>query len=325
MSGPMISRRTMVKQTAAAVAVAAGAIGGAACLNGRQGTLAPEKPLKLPQYAVERPPGAPVLSLVHGHELELMVAAAVDQLGGIGRFIQPGDRVLLKPNVAFDRDPALGATTSPQLLKAIVKLCTAAGAAEVMVTDNPINSPEGCFQKSGITRACQESGARLYLPHEAEFQLVAVGGVVLDHWPVLTKPLLKANKVIGIAPCKDHNLSSASLAMKNWYGLLGGARNRFHQAIHDTIADLAQMITPTLVFVDGTRILTANGPTGGSLADVKTGDTLVCGVDQVAVDAWAYENLLQRDLAKLEYVHRAQQRGLGSARWREVNFKELTV
>ena len=45
---------------------------------------------------------------------------------------------------------------------------------------------------------------------------------------------LHATKVIGVAPVKDHNLCRASMTTKNWYGLLGGRRNQFHQdcALH---------------------------------------------------------------------------------------------
>ena len=104
---------------------------------------------------------------------------------------------------------------------------------------------------------------------------------------------------------KDHNLCYASLGMKGWYGLLGGRRNQFHQAIHEIISDLGYMISPTLMIADGTRVLMRNGPTGGRLQDVKPGNTIVAGVDQVACDAWCYENLLGRDPAKLAYLEMA--------------------
>jgi uncharacterized protein (DUF362 family) len=93
--------------------------------------------------------------------------------------------------------------------------------------------------------------------------------------------------------------------MKGWYGLLGGRRNQFHQAIHEIVSDLGYMISPTLMIADGTRVLMRNGPTGGRLQDVKAGNTVVAAVDQVACDAWCYENLLGRDPAKLAYLDMA--------------------
>jgi uncharacterized protein (DUF362 family) len=124
---------------------------------------------------------------------------------------------------------------------------------------------------------------------------------------VFYAPLAEATKVIGVAPIKDHNLCSASMNMKNWYGLLGGRRNQFHQAIHEIISDLALMVSPTLVIADGTRVMMRNGPTGGRVSDVKPGGdvgrpTVVASVDQVACDGWCYENMLGRDPNKLAYL-----------------------
>ncbi|MDH7571539.1 MAG: DUF362 domain-containing protein, partial [Armatimonadota bacterium] len=133
-----------------------------------------------------------------------------------------------------------------------------------------------------------------------------------------------ATKVIGVAPCKDHNLSGASMTMKNWYGLLGGARNQFHQNIHGVIADFAQMIQPTLVLLDATRVLMANGPTGGSLSDVVQRDTLVAGTDMVAVDAYGY-TLLERQPVKESYLDLAAARGLGTKDWKSLRRREVNV
>ena len=53
------------------------------------------------------------------------------------------------------------------------------------------------------------------------------------------------------------------MTMKNWYGLLGGRRNQFHQHIHSIVSDFALMMKPTLVILDGMNVLMSNGPTGG--------------------------------------------------------------
>ncbi len=203
-----------------------------------------------------------------------------------------------------------------------MQLCRQAGAGRVLVVDNPINQPEGCFYKSGLQAAAAEAGAEVVLPRPGAFAPLAIGGEVLGTWPMLLEPLARAHKLIGLAPCKDHNLCGGSMTMKNWYGLLGGRRNQFHQRIHQVVADFAQMIQPTLVVLDGTRVLMRNGPTGGSLGDVSERGTLVAGTDMVAVDAFGY-TLLDRDPAGLEYLQRAQARGLGNARWKEQNWREV--
>ena len=89
-------------------------------------------------------------------------------LGGIGQFIKRGDRVVLKVNAAFASPPMLSATTHPDLVAEVVRLCLAAGAAAVIVTDNPINDPESCFELSGIAQAAR-SGRRDGGPAVADF------------------------------------------------------------------------------------------------------------------------------------------------------------
>ena len=84
------------------------------------------------------------------------------------------------------------------------------------------------------------------------------------------------------------------MSLKNWYGLLGNPRNQFHQDIHGIISDFAKMMKPTFVIADGRKLLMRNGPTGGSLNDVKQADALVVGTDHVAVDSWCVTELLER-------------------------------
>jgi uncharacterized protein (DUF362 family) len=256
--------------------------------------------------------------------LERLVRAAVGGLDpdrGMERFIAKGDVVLIKPNVGFDRPSHLGATTNPEVLRWVIRMCQEAGAREVVVTDNPIEAPQACFAKSGVKRIADMEGARVVLPAQRHFETLAVRdrapdpgkGEVLERWPFLYTPLAEATKVIGVAPVKDHNLASASMILKNWYGLLGGRRNQFHQAIHAIISDLAMIISPTLVIADATRVMMTNGPTGGRITDVKPGGVLgraavIASVDPVACDAWCYENLLGRDPARLAYLDLARQK-----------------
>jgi uncharacterized protein (DUF362 family) len=311
---------TRIGQTSLAIA---GVTGAALWLHNRPTSREPES-VSLKRYGVALGPSDPRLAIAHGNSVEAMVRAAVGELGGMARFVGKDDVVLIKPNVAFDRSPRLAATTHPDTLKAVIRLCRDAGARKVIVADNPINSPEGAFSKSGIRAAAEEAGAVVMYPRSGDFRVLRVDGEVLTTWPAFYTPLAEATKVIGVAPVKDHNLCGASLTMKNWYGLLGGTRNRFHQRIHDVIADLAFMITPTLVFLDATRVLMTNGPTGGRLSDVAPGDTIVCGVDQVAVDAYGVTKL-GRDPYDIEYLRRAHARGIGDMDWRGVIHREISV
>ena len=280
--------------------------------------------LHLPSFRVDRNSAAVDMAVARGPDAASLVRAAFGEMGGMGQFVQRGDVVLLKPNVAFDRPPALGATTNPEVLVAVAQLCREAGADRILVADNPINQPEGCFFKSGIQRAAAQVDAELILPKPSAFEPLRIDGEVLGTWPLFYEPFREATKVIGVAPCKDHNLCSASMTMKNWYGLLGGRRNQFHQHIHGIISDFPHMMHPTAVVLDATRVLMRNGPTGGSLSDVAEGNTVVVGTDMVAVDTFGY-GLLGRDAPAPEYLPRAEARGLGTTKWRDQVWREVQV
>ena len=281
--------------------------------------------LQLRSYAPEISKVYPSLAIAHGTTHELTIRAAFAALGGVDRFIQKGDIVMIKPNVAFDRPPALAATTHPDALRAVAKLVREAGAAKVMIADNPINSPTGCFLKSGLTAVASEMNLDLMYPEASSFAPLQLEGEILKHWTFFHEPFKTATKVIGLAPCKDHNLCHASMTTKNWYGLLGGRRNQFHQHIHSIVSDFALMMKPTLVILDGMNVLMSNGPTGGRLSDVKPMNTIVAGTDMVAVDSYGYSHLLERDIAELTYLHKAQERGLGNLNWEQTLHKEVTV
>jgi len=278
-------------------------------------------------FRVPDAPSVADLGVAHGTQLKPMLLAALDALGGIGRFIQRGDVVVIKPNVAFERPAALGATTNPEVLTALIEIVREAGAKEIRVADNPIESPSSCFVRSGIQAATQAAGARLFLPTPEEFALLGTPGATwIERWPFFWGPFVGANKVIGVSPIKDHNLCRASMTTKNWYGLLGGRRNQFHQDIHGIIADLALMLRPTFVVLDATRVLFRSGPTGGSLGDVKPGHTVVVSRDSLAADAYGWDNLLERQGEALPaYFAKSAARQLGQPEWRKLALREVNI
>jgi uncharacterized protein (DUF362 family) len=305
----------------------------------------PPPPAKLRNYAVEPlTAGTPSLVVVRSapvdparyaskdEELEAreqqaftMVRSALEAMGGIRHFIKKGDVVVIKPNVAFDKNPDLAATTQPDTVAAVVKLCLGAGARKVIVADNPINNPESCFFKTKVGEAAVRAGAELMLPKESYFEQLYIGGETITHtWKMFYRPFREATKVIGISPVKDHNLCKATVTMKNWYGLLGNPRNQFHQNIHGIISDFALMMKPTLVIADGRKLLMRNGPTGGSLNDVKRGDTVVVGTDHTSVDSWCVSKLLDKNRHDIVYLDKVIQRGLGKD-WRPQWTQEITV
>jgi uncharacterized protein (DUF362 family) len=233
-------------------------------------------------------------------------------------FIQKGDRVLLKVNAAFATPAALGATTHPETLAAVAALCFKAGAAQVLIADNPINNPDSCFEISGLAKAARETGSRIIAPRAALFAPISLPqGKLLQNWPVMAGALAGVTKVIVVSPVKDHQRAGASMTLKNLYGFLGGRRNVFHQDINGIITELALLLKPTLCVLDGVVAMVTNGPTGGSLSDLKETGTMVFSTDPVAADAVGVE-LLGRKLADVPYIHMAEKAGAGQADYRKL-------
>lgn len=270
-----------------------------------------------PDYRVAGYP--PRISVVTGAHRGAAVRQALELMGGMQSFVRPGDHVLIKVNAAFALPPVLCATTHPDLLAEVVRLCRMAGAARVAVTDHPINDPASCFRLTGLGDAAVAQGAGLILPAQDQFRPLTVpGGTLLRRWPVLAGPFAGITKVIGLCPVKVHHRSGASLSMKNWYGLLGGRRSVFHQQIDGIIVELGRMIRPTLVVLDGVQSMVANGPTGGSLSDLRDTHTLIAATDLVAADACAC-GLLGLEPSRLPYLAMAASAGLGT-----VDFESLS-
>ncbi len=322
-----ISRRTLLRRVATAAGIgAAGTYLGFApedwpgSLRDDSGLRSTPKtrPFTLSDYRVEKPSHVKEIGIARGGPLDERLRRALDAIGGLSHYIRPDDIVLVKPNVAFDRSPNLGATTHPDILEALIRMILVdCRAQEVRVADNPIESPPDCFMKTGIRLASERAGGRVYLPDSNSFRMLNTPGAkLIEHWWFFHRPFTNVDKVIGVAPVKDHNLCHASMGIKNWYGLLGGRRNQFHQDIHEIVSDLSIMMRPTLTILDGTNVLMKNGPTGGDPSNVKPGHTVVAGLDPVAMDAWAYEHLLERGTDYPRYLFKSVEKGSGRIDWR---------
>lgn len=296
----------------------AGAALGAAGLAGGLGTLSPGRRREAEPAAPPRRLEAPAdgngvpLAVARGGTPGAMVRAVVSAMGGMSRFVRRGETVLVKPNMAWDRPPDLGANTHPEVVAEVVRLCVQAGAGRVLVGDVPVHDASRVTERSGIGPAARQAGAELIVPPAAGFVLTRIGGAVLDAWEVF-RPVLEADRIINVPVVKDHALTRLTCGLKNAYGFLGGTRARLHQQIHPAIADLAITFRPALTIVDATRVMTRGGPTGGRAEDVRPEWAVAAGTDAVALDAWG-ARLLGIDPADIPYLVLAEGRGVGSIR-----------
>jgi uncharacterized protein (DUF362 family) len=295
------------------------AAGAAGLIGGERSLAAPTPALSIAHYR-----SSPTAKEAIAEEAKALTRKSIEALGGMRRFVSKGNVVWIKPNIAWDRSPEQAATNNPDVVATLVEMCFQAGAGKVVVSDNPCNSAQRTFPRSGIQQAAEKAGARVFFLDERKFRKMAIkGGRVLKEWEVYSE-IVEADRFINLAIVKHHSLSKATLGLKNLMGAIGGARNRYHQDLDKTIADLAGFLKPHLVVLDAIRVLTANGPVGGNLADVKRKDTIVAGVDQVAVDAVG-ATLLGHKPEAIGYIVEANARGLGTINYASLSPRMLEV
>ncbi len=273
----------------------------------------------------EKPPtGPPDLAIVHGTSPEAITRSAVEAMGGMKRFVSKGDVVVVKPNMGWDRKPEQAANTNPAVMAAVVKMCFDAGAKRVKVFDFTCNDARRCYVNSGIKTAAQSAGAEVSFINERKFKDVAIkGGVAITSWPLYSEAM-DADVVVNVPIAKHHSLSGLTMALKNGMGIMGDPRGRVHQKIHEALIDLTLVYKPQLTILDAVRVLTKNGPQGGNLKDVKQLDTVVAGIDQVAVDSYG-ATLFGKKGEDLGYVRAGARRGAGVADLTKLNIKKIEV
>jgi uncharacterized protein (DUF362 family) len=243
--------------------------------------------------AAETKPGSKsLLSVAKGTDYAELVASVLKPVGGIAAFVHSGDRVVVKPNIGWDRLPEHGANTHPDVVKAIVQQCLNAGAKRVLVFDRTCMEQRRCYTRSGIQAAVESIGdsrAQCIFPDDNKYVPVKIEKGKSIHEFQFNKDALEAecDCYINVPVAKNHVLSKLTLGLKNVMGVIGGNRGEIHTGIGQKLADLNLVIRPKLTIIDATRILLRNGPTGGNLKDVKVLDTLIASTDIVAADAYA--------------------------------------
>lgn len=226
------------------------------------------------------------LAIVQNSDPATLVRKAIDMLGGISKFVKKGHVVVVKPNIGWDRVPEQAATTNPDVVAEIVRLCLNAGASKVKVFDKTCNQAKRCYQRSQIEQAASAAGAEVTHIYPQKFKRINIPqGKELRSWEFYSDAL-EADVYINVPIAKHHSLSQVTLGLKNIMGVIGENRGQIHNRFDDKIIDLNTIIKPQLTIIDAVRALMDNGPQGGNLNDVKEMKTVIAGIDPVAVDAY---------------------------------------
>lgn len=313
-----IDRRQVLTRWGPAALAASALAAAGTLLSGREGRHRPPDDRALPSPRDWRvaSESRPRLVIAQGPSPAENVRRALAAVGGIERFVKHGEKVVVKPNCAWDRTPEQAANTDPALVGELVRLCLAAGASSVVVADSTCHDPDRSFTRSGIARAARAAGARVEHQSEGGVARLDLGGTQLGPWDVL-KAIAEADRVINVPIVKHHGLARVTVGMKNWMGAVTGPRSVMHQRIAQVTAELGAAFRPTLTVVDATRIMVSGGPTGGSLSSVRVLDQVAVATDPVAADAWG-ASLLGHQPHDLAYLDIAARLGLGTSAWQSL-------
>jgi len=277
------TRKDFLKLAGAAVA---GSTVLAAC--GQRAVQSPPAGLAKRSEELPAAAGSAYLAQAHGSDPAAITRAAVEAVGGMKRFVARGADVVVKPNICTDgRAPQYAATTNPVVVATLVALALQAGARRVRVMDQPFGgTAESAYQASGIGAAVSAAGGEMVVMSPLGFEHVAIPrGRSITSWDVY-RDVLTTDTLIDVPIVKTHGSAGLTLGCKNLMGVVAHPAG-FHSDLSQRIADLVSLLRPQLTVVDAVRVLTADGPTGGDLADVRVMDTVIASHDVVAADARA--------------------------------------
>ncbi|MGD9030297.1 MAG: DUF362 domain-containing protein [Anaerolineae bacterium] len=298
-------------------------------------TVAPPSPTTTAEAPTPAPPtttpsvqpalAPPHLVVARNGDPEEMVRQAVSALGGMEKFVKPGDNVIIKPNICVAYHTyEYAATTNPWVVAALVKLVVEAGARRVRVMDYPFGgSAEQAYSTSGIQEQVRSAGGRMEAMAQFKFVDTSIPeGKDLRQCKIYDD-VLNADVLIDVPVAKHHGLARLTLAMKNLMGVIYD-RPAMHRNLGQRLADLTSRVRPTLTVVDAVRMLMDHGPTGGSLDDVKQANTVIASPDIVAADSYAATlfGLKPDDLA---YIRAGTEMGLGRSDLDNLKIEEINV
>jgi uncharacterized protein (DUF362 family) len=272
----------------------------------------------------------PDMVAVMGGEPEAMLFRAIKELGGIGKYVKKGDKVVIKPNIGWDRKPELAANTNPDLVAALVKLCKSAGASEILVFDHTCHNWQKSYANSGIEKAVTDLGGKMVPGNdESYYREVSLPRAVNLKKTMIHKAILDCDVWFNVPILKNHGGSKNTISMKNLMGIVWD-RGFFHSNdLHQCIADMTTFYKkPALNIVDAYRIMKSNGPQGKSLSDVVTLKSLIVSPDFVAADTAAMKMFSQvqpTDINDVRHIELAEKLKVGTMNLDKLNIKRIKL
>lgn len=270
------------------------------------------------------------LVAVMGGEPDMMFRRAIEEMGGMKAFIKPGQKVVVKPNIGWDKIPSLAGNTNPKLVTEIIKQCFAAGAKEVTVFDHTCDDWQKCYKNSGIEAAAKAAGAKVMPAHlESYYRTVSLPqGKKLKSTKV-HEAILNSDVWINVPILKNHGGANLTISMKNHMGIVWD-RGFFHQNdLQQCIADICTLQKKAVLnVVDAYRVMKTNGPRGRSESDVVLTKGLFISKDIVAVDTAAakfFNQVRDMPLETVSHLANGEALKIGTMDLDKLNIKRIKI
>jgi uncharacterized protein (DUF362 family) len=276
-------------------------------------------------------PGKAVdLVAVMGGEPVAMFRKGVTEIGGMEKFVKKGQKVVIKPNIGWDKVPELAGNTNPELIGEIVRQCIKAGAKEVVVFDHTCDDWRKCYKNSGIEDAVRDAGGKMVPAHEESYytEVDLPKGKSLKKTKI-HQAILDSDVWINVPVLKNHGGAKMSISMKNHMGIVWD-RGYFHKNdLQQCIADICTMNKPAVLnVVDSYRMMKTNGPRGKSEADVVLAKALFLSQDIVAVDTAAtnfFNQIREMPLNSVTHISKAEELKIGTMNLESLNIKRIKL
>lgn len=275
-------------------------------------------------------PGDYDMVAVLGGEPVEMFQKAIAEMGGMGKFVSKGQKVVIKPNIGWDKVPELAANTNPLVVGEIAKQCFAAGAAEVLIFDHTCDDWRKCYANSGIEAAAKAAGAKMVpADQESYYKPVSLPKGKSLKSTKIHEAILNADVWINVPVLKNHGGANMSICMKNLMGIVWD-RKFFHaNNLQQCIADISSLSKkPVLNVVDAYRLLKTNGPRGRSEADVVLSKGLFLSHDIVAIDTAAtnfFNQVRDMPLKDVSHIEKGEAMKLGTTQLDKLRIKRVRI
>lgn len=273
--------------------------------------------------AKDEKPAARIV-VVHGEDIAKMVEAGMAKMGGWDKFIKPGAKVALKPNLAWNSTPEQGGNTHPDILRAVILAAQKCKAKQILIPENTCQPEKMTFRASGALEAVKDTEAKLFRPKPTDYKSVDVPKGKICTEAKVERDLMEADCLINMPVAKHHSGATLTLSMKNWMGAVdNGTRRAWHRnGLHQCIADLSTFLKPHLVVIDATRILLEHGPQGpGKLAHPHE---IIFATDPVAADTYA-ASLFKKTPDDVPHIKIASEMGVGCCDLKKIKIERVEV